>query len=422
MSTNVVFIQSTYRCPQDDVDLVINNALLYNKPDSAVYRAASRLKKSAPPLYTVLDNERMSVPGVLSNGVNHLSPIRDICTETVSHSNGPSVSGGVMDVSKGIMDVNEGAMDIDEALKTDLTIGDLEPPLVVLELLTCISAIKPDLPVDLRTEPLQSLLSYELAVPKPLPTPPPPPPPKSNRKRDRRAEYERAKAKKAAAAAEAMATAAEALTLLNGGYHHEYLARTHPSIDQSQIVDAEVSLQSPPLQTASPAPDPSLHPALSPPPSALSLSSSSASAFPDISEVSSSSSSPLPQPFARAIVYGSQGFINTSFEDHSAAISASPFIIETPGDAQNSVEMDSISPKPGRPPRRKRSSLSLLGRTELPPVVLDVDNRDSFKMFDGGWILPPDQRRRGRMPVDRSLQLPPRKRARTGTFSFSWYP
>ena len=420
MSTNVVFIQSAYRCPQDDVDLVINNALVYNKPDSAVYRAASRLKKSAPPLYAVLDNERMSIPGVLSNGVNHLSPIHDIRTETVSHSNDASVSGGVMDVSEDAMDVNEGAMDIDEASKTDLTIGDLEPPLVVFELLSCISAIKPNLPVDLRTEPLQSLLSYELAVPKPLPTPPPPPPPKSNRKRDRRAEYERAKAKKAAAAAEAMATAAEALTLLNGGHHHEYLARTHPSINQSRIVD--VSLQSPPLQTASPAPDPSLRPILSPPPSALSLSSSSASAFPDISEVSSSSSSPLPQPFARAIVYGSQGFINTSFEDHSAAISASPFIIEAPGSAQTSVEMDPTSPKPGRPPRRKRSSLSLLGRTELPPVVLDVDNRDSFKMFDGGWILPPDQRRRGRIPVDRSLQLPPKKRARTGTFSFSWYP
>jgi len=405
------------------VDLVINNALLYNKSGSVVYRAALRLKKSAPPLYVVLDNERMSIPEVLSNGVNHLSLIRDIGTETISHSNDASVSGGVMDVSKVVMDVNEGVMDIDEASKIDLTIGDLEPPLVVLELLTCISAIKPDLPIDLRTEPLQSLLSYELAVPKPLPTPPPPPPLKTNRKRDRRAEYERAKAKKAAAAAEAMATAAEALTLLNGGHHHEYLARTHPSINQSRIVDAEVSLQSPPLQTASPAPDPSLRPVLSPPPSALSFSSSSASAFPDISEVSSSSSSPLPQSFARAIVYGSQGFINTAFEDHSTATSAGPFIVEAPGDAQTSVEMNSTSPKPGRPPRRKRSSLSLLGRTELPPVVLDVDNRDSFKMFDGGWILPPDQRRRGRMPVDRSMQLPPRKRARTGTFFLlSWRP
>lgn len=422
MSTNVVFMQSTYRCPQDDVDLVINNALLYNKSDSVIYRAASRLKKSAPPLYVVLDNERVSVPGVLSNGVNHLSLIRDIHTETASHSNGNSASGGVMDVSEGVMDVNEDAMDINEASKTDLTIGDLEPPLVVLELLTCISAIKPDLPIDLQAEPLQSLFSYELAVPKPLPTPPPPPPPKTNRKRDRRAEYERAKAKKAAAAAEAMAAAAEALTLLNGGHHHEYLARIPPSINQSRIADAAVSLQFPLLQTASPAPDPSLRPVLSPPPSALSLSSSSASAFLDNSEVSSSSSSPLPQPFTRTINYGSQGFINTSFEDRPAAISANSFIVEVPGDVRTSVEMNSTSPKPGRPPRRKRSSLSLLGRTELPPVVLDVDNRDSFKMFDGGWILPPDQRRGGRMPVDRSVQLPPRKRARTGNSLFSWHP
>lgn len=385
------------------MDLVINNALLYNKSDSAVYRAASRLKKSAPSLCAVLDNERMLVPRTLSNGVNHSSLVRDIRTKIAAQPNGISVS--------------KSAMDVDEAPKVDLMIGDLEPPLAILELLICISAIKSDLPIDLQDEPLQSLLNYELAIPKPLPTPPPLPSSKTRRKRDRKAEYERAKAKKAAAAAEAMATAAEALTLLNGGHHPVH---THPSVNQLRIIDEEVSLQSLPLQSAPLVPAPSLHPVLSPLPPALSLLSS-ASTFLDIT-TSSSPPPPLLSPLARSIAYGPQGFVNTSFEDRLAAISTSPSVIEAPRDLEISSETSPTSPKLGRPPRRKRTSLSLPGRTEIPPVVLDVDNRDSFKMFDGGWILPPDQRRGGRMPVDRSLQPPPRKRARIGTSLFNWHP
>jgi len=45
-------------------------------------------------------------------------------------------------------------------------------------------------------------------------------------------------------------------------------------------------------------------------------------------------------------------------------------------------------------------------------MVDKIDNQRSFQMFDAGWILPPNQRRGGRAPVERQALPPPRKRAR----------
>jgi hypothetical protein len=52
---------------------------------------------------------------------------------------------------------------------------------------------------------------------------------------------------------------------------------------------------------------------------------------------------------------------------------------------------------------------------EDPPMVVDVGSQESFKMFHEGWILPPDQRRRGRPPpTERQATAPrPKKKAKT---------
>lgn len=331
------------------MDLVIDNALLYNKSDSAVYRAASRLKKNVPPLYGELEKERVTTtPEPRPNGVN--APDN-------------STTEDAMDV--------DGSTASNELPQAQAPIGDLEPPLDVLELLISAALIKSDLTIDLQDESLQSLLNYELAKPKPPPTPAPPPPPKPKKpKRDRKAEYERAKAKKAAAAAAAMATAAEALTLLNGGHHHEAA-----NVGIQQGVEPWVVTEEPP-----------------PPPPPL----------PPLSFVQEL------QPF----LDNSPGFRAPKSKQTTADTSAD--IVDADTGAETHAETSPTSPRAERMPRRKRSSLTLLGQSEIPPMVSDVDNRDSFKMFDAGWILPPDHRRGGRMPVDRSTQPPPRKRARTG--------
>lgn len=81
-----------------------------------------------------------------------------------------------------------------------------------------------------------------------------------------------------------------------------------------------------------------------------------------------------------------------------------------PGD---DIEVSTDSSKAAK--SRKRASVAPVGQASVPRVVNDVDNRDSFHMFNAGWILPPDQKRGGRASaMDRSALPPPRKRPRTG--------
>ena len=62
--------------------------------------------------------------------------------------------------------------------------------------------------------------------------------------------------------------------------------------------------------------------------------------------------------------------------------------------------------------RIRRPPTVLPGQAEIPPIVDEVDNRQSFKMFDGGWILPDNTKRGGRAIVDRPPVPPPRKKVK----------
>lgn len=57
-----------------------------------------------------------------------------------------------------------------------------------------------------------------------------------------------------------------------------------------------------------------------------------------------------------------------------------------------------------------RGPLVLPGHSEVPPVVDEVDDYRSFKMFDAGWILPENTKRAGRGAVQRT-SLQPKRRA-----------
>jgi hypothetical protein len=71
---------------------------------------------------------------------------------------------------------------------------------------------------------------------------------------------------------------------------------------------------------------------------------------------------------------------------------------ETVSEQSSSIEV----PSNGHGVRLKRSSSVLPGRSQVPPMVDHVDNQRSFKMFNAGWIFPPDQKRGGRAPVERN--------------------
>ncbi|KAJ2917073.1 hypothetical protein MD484_g3339, partial [Candolleomyces efflorescens] len=144
---------------RDDIDLVINNALLYNQPGTAFWKAALKVRTVSQPL--LKDLEKLALP-----------------QDSLPHRPAATAEGEASEPSVPL-------------------VGDLESPLEVLELLVHNSAISDQLGLELQSDPLTSLYSSEEARYKPPPPLSPLIPPnkskKSGRKRDRRAERSRSK-------------------------------------------------------------------------------------------------------------------------------------------------------------------------------------------------------------------------------------
>lgn len=115
-----------------------------------------------------------------------------------------------------------------------------------------------------------------------------------------------------------------------------------------------------------------------------------------------------------------------------AAAAAAAFEAEAvPQESQGEVpEQQSVAPIAEEPAveapttpsgKRKHKTTAAAPRQDLPPMVEEVDNQQSFKMFDQGWILPPDHRRGGRAPVERHPLPPPKKKQKIGELSFGRY-
>ncbi|KAF5379525.1 hypothetical protein D9615_006509 [Tricholomella constricta] len=286
---------------KNDIDLVIDNAILYNKPGTPFHKTALRIQTAAGPILEGL--RQLSVNNNVSDGTpDALAPI-----------------------------------------------GDLEPPLELLELLLSTDAIKDDIDLVLADTPLASLFSFELPRAKPPPPPPTPPPPKPPKvKRDRKAEYLKRKQEREAAAVAAAVAAMEA--------DKEALESTTKPRTTRAMAAAAV------------------------------------------------------EPELESIV----PLLEAKTEEPTRELSEDvrPSKEATP---ESAPESSASASKRGR--QKKRASTSVAPPTDLLPLVDSVDNQQSFKMFNMGWILPPEQRRGGRAaPVDRqSVSVAPRpwKRART---------
>lgn len=299
---------------KNDVDLVVDNAITYNKAGTPFYRTALRIRTVSEAILRELDE--------LTRRTGY--------SESV---NGQNESGG--------------------SASARYTIGDLEPPIEILELLVSADVIKPDMNIELDHDPIVSLFNYEFARMKPPPTPPPPPPPKVRKpKRDRKAEYERAKAKK-----EATGTLPIAVDSILGS-----LSVIEPGMTE----------------------------AAEPPANA---------------EISTSLHAPRTRR-ARAAA--------AAFEAEAQGEGSQSAV--APGAEQVSIQEPEEWPISLNTKRKKRASLPLPGLSGGPQVVVNVDSRSAFRMFNDGWILPSDQKRGGRQNMDRQVlpPPPPKKRARTG--------
>ncbi|KAJ7777292.1 bromodomain and PHD finger-containing protein 3 [Mycena metata] len=252
---------------KDDIHLVLDNAILYNKEGTTFRKAALRIQANAQPILVALDT--------LSSSPNLRS--------TEPTDNAPSWTPPV--------------------------IGDLEPPLEILELLLSADALKDDSDLILSSDPITSLFNFELEKKKLPPTPPdplpapsdPPPRPKGQKTRDREVERERAR------------------------------ERRRKEQELQAAAEASTSISAPPRRSRAP-------------------------------------------------------------------------VSATSGEASGSSEAS-------RAPRPRRSSAQLAAPGDI-PLVEHVDERDSFTMFEQGWILPAGSRRNNRVAADQASAPPPKKRAR----------
>ena len=272
--------------------------MLYNKPGSAFHRTAAKILQSAQPYFAEL--QRLAT--------NHPTPEDD------------------KDLLKGDWSAPP--------------VGDLEPPMDVLELLLSSDAIKEDLNMELDEGPLMSLFDYTLARMKPQPPEalsPIKPPPRSRKpkKRDRKAEAERLRQRRAAEAA-ARAALEQEEQMANG------MDGVSKDFDWQTALDTSPGFRAPRARGS----------------------------------------------FAHA----------SDVDPHTSSGSA----FETPGDRARK-KASIVSPVPGSVPR-----------------VVDIGRKDSFSLFNQGWILPEDHKRGGRSDRISSTNPPPSKKQRFGQ-SLGWY-
>ncbi|KAF9241390.1 PHD-zinc-finger like domain-containing protein [Melanogaster broomeanus] len=121
---------------KSDVELVLSNAVLYNKPGTSFYKTAQRMQTTSQPILQDLVSLRHQHPPVV----------------------------------------------LRTSASSQASIGDFEAPLEALQLLISQENIQDDINLVLETDPLSSLFAYELGRMKP-PPPPPPPKPKPAKKK-----------------------------------------------------------------------------------------------------------------------------------------------------------------------------------------------------------------------------------------------
>ncbi|KAF4611305.1 hypothetical protein D9613_007262 [Agrocybe pediades] len=321
---------------RDDIELVLSNALTYNKSGTVFYKTAARIKLMAKPILDALEPFRLTHD---PSSWSHLQ-------ETVPEGEASTSAEAAQEPGK-------------------QPFGDLEPPVDVLELFLSTEPVKSDLNMEVEDDPVAALFNYEFAKMKPIPVTPPTPPPaiainpkgkKSKAKRDRKAEAERAKANKEARQLTDKATSVSTEHRNDEGAGGEGQGEGQDKEDALEkernfqaMLDASAGFRAPRTRNA----------------------------------------------LAAAVAFEAEAL---GGEPSSAATSAGP------------SHTDQISEGSRH---KKRGSVVPVTQPSTPRVVDHVDDRDTFLMFNAGWIYPPDQKRGGRTTSERPPLPPPRKKQKT---------
>ncbi|KAF9073228.1 hypothetical protein BDP27DRAFT_1381784 [Rhodocollybia butyracea] len=293
---------------RDDIKLVLDNATSYNKAGSPFHKAAQRIRNSAEPI--LQDLESLSTRPALPTSLNGEQEMNKTSVKVENSALSPSL---LLSASK---------------------VGNLEPPLELVELLLSLDAIRDESELILSADPLTSLLNIEFPVLKPPPPPPTPKPRKAPKlklpKRDRSEERKRYKAKKAE-------------------------ERAHRAEMEAVMVAAGI-------------------------------------------------------PTQRIVIRTRRFSATAATTAESADTSPMPEMLGTTRAAPPEFSYPSIPSSPSR-------SRIPMDMPSVPEFRDDVDQQASFKLFNSGWILPSDQKRRTRVlaapspaPALERMSLPPPKK------------
>ncbi|KAK0204630.1 PHD-zinc-finger like domain-containing protein [Desarmillaria ectypa] len=188
---------------KDDIYLVCNNAIAYNKAGSPYSNTAKRILNAAEPIFKELReqclpqlSEYTPAEGAMEVDVPQSTPSARAPTENEMQVDNPKVEPGQNRDSAA--DMNAMEVDVTHAKPE---IGDLETPLPMLELLLSKEVVQDDVQYIINEDPLSSLFSYELGQIKPPPPSKEKRPGTMKRKRDRKAENARREARRAEQAA-----------------------------------------------------------------------------------------------------------------------------------------------------------------------------------------------------------------------------
>lgn len=225
--------------------------------------------------------------------------------------------------------------------------GDLEPPLYLLDLMDSSAAIRDDLELVLHSSPLVSLFAYEFGEPKP---PPPPPPAKSKAKSKSKSHKKSSAPKKRDRKLEA---------------ERRKLRLAAEAAARDTIVDGNLGAS---YET----------PGFRAPTSTRAMTRSAAAAF-GIELVDGLDGQLQPEAGSSSISMGGEQITGTGTGESEAAVRAKK--------------------------KAKRLPTTVSAHPHEPQLVKDVNDKDSFILFEGGWILPDGQKRRGRTPVERKVPV-----------------
>ncbi|KAL1727390.1 hypothetical protein EV714DRAFT_253906 [Schizophyllum commune] len=348
---------------KEDVNLVLSNALLYNKSATPFYKAAHRLKAHMETIWQEMD---------------------------------VALGKEIKAASETPIEVDQEQLPAAEDIKHDVkpaslqNVGDLEPALWTLSLLASRDAIQPACEYVIDEDPLSSLLAYEagkLVPPPPSPPREPTPPPTSPPRRP--SPPSRAPSKKSKKAAKAE-TERDNRRRRQRAEEHEARERqlTEEAEKQAQF-EEEMAREARERRSRSTTSTPRMPPFV-----------------------------PVGQREVEAhrapvtAVYADAAPRTRRASAQEATFMSEAMATQTPGAGPSTTEVQEAPASRERPRKRRRTTTPVqeVERFEwpvLPAVKEDIDKKDTFKYFNAGWMLPPGTKRGNRGSLDRPPPPPP---------------